>query len=370
MRWRPCSIPGWGCPVESARGAGSGGDVSRRCGRRARGRPGAGRGREARRRGRVGLRQVHAGPGSAAAAAARGAGRRGDPAGRRGRARDEVGPSAGGAVGGCVDRLPGRDALAERRSPRRRPDRRADPAAPQGHGGRCAQEGRGAAGAGGTAGRAGAGLPARVVRRPAPAGDDRDGAGLRPASDRRRRTDHGARRDDPGADPAADRGPGGRAGRRPDHDQPRPRGAGRHLRPARGDVRGPRGRGGPGPTGLRRRPAPLRPGPVGGVPQDRRPRLAVRPARPSGRPSRPVRGAARVRVPPALPGRAGPVRHGGPALAADGPTAPGGVRARGGGGRRYAWRDPDRCRPGRPPPRRGRHRRRRRGSRRGRRARR
>ncbi len=49
-----------------------------------------------------------------------------------------------------------------------------------------------------------------------------------------------------------------RPGHRPDHDQPRPGGPRRHLRPARGDVRGPGGRGGPGPAGVRGRPAPVR----------------------------------------------------------------------------------------------------------------
>ena len=51
-----------------------------------------------------------------------------------------------------------------------------------------------------------AGAPARrlsapVLRRHAPAGDDRDGAGLRPEGADRRRADHRARRDHPGADP-------------------------------------------------------------------------------------------------------------------------------------------------------------------------
>ena len=44
-------------------------------------------------------------------------------------------------------------------------------------------------------------LPARTLRRPAPAGDDRDGAGAQPAAGRRRRADHRARRDGSGARP-------------------------------------------------------------------------------------------------------------------------------------------------------------------------
>ena len=46
-------------------------------------------------------------------------------------------------------------------------------------------------------------VPARVLGRDAPAGDDRDGAGAGAERADRRRADHRARRDDPGADPAA-----------------------------------------------------------------------------------------------------------------------------------------------------------------------
>ena len=45
-------------------------------------------------------------------------------------------------------------------------------------------------------------LPARVLGRHAPAGDDRDGAVLLAEAAHRRRADDRARRDDPGADPA------------------------------------------------------------------------------------------------------------------------------------------------------------------------
>ena len=48
-------------------------------------------------------------------------------------------------------------------------------------------------------------LPARVLRRHAPARDDRDGAHQRAEAADRRRADDGARRDRPGADPRADR---------------------------------------------------------------------------------------------------------------------------------------------------------------------
>ena len=46
-------------------------------------------------------------------------------------------------------------------------------------------------------------LPAPAQRRPAPAGDDRHGAGQQPAFADRRRTHHGAGRDDPGPNPGA-----------------------------------------------------------------------------------------------------------------------------------------------------------------------
>ena len=58
---------------------------------------------------------------------------------------------------------------------------------------------------------AGPQLPARAVRRAAPARDDRDGAGLLAPADHRRRADHRAGRDDPGAGAGADQGPGRRA---------------------------------------------------------------------------------------------------------------------------------------------------------------
>ena len=85
-------------------------------------------------------------------------------------------------------------------------------------------------------------LSAPVLGRHAPAGDDRDGALLRPEAPDRRRADDGARRDDPGADPR-DRpraAPPARHGDRLDHPRPRPRR--RHRRPGDGDVRGPGGR--------------------------------------------------------------------------------------------------------------------------------
>ncbi len=60
------------------------------------------------------------------------------------------------------------------------------------------RQGRRAAGAGRAAGLAGPQLPARAVRRPAAASDDRDGAGLLAAADHRRRADDRAGRDGAG----------------------------------------------------------------------------------------------------------------------------------------------------------------------------
>ena len=80
-------------------------------------------------------------------------------------------------------------------------------------------------------------LPAPVLRRHAPAGDDRDRARLRPEAADRRRADHRAGRDDPGPDPRAHRpaAPRPRDGGRAGH--PRPRRGRRSRRPGRGHVR-------------------------------------------------------------------------------------------------------------------------------------
>ena len=80
-------------------------------------------------------------------------------------------------------------------------------------------------------------VPARVLGRDAPAGDDRDGDRQRPEDPRRRRGDDGARRDHPGAGPRDPRDRARGDARRDDPDHPRP-GAGRGARgPGRGDVR-------------------------------------------------------------------------------------------------------------------------------------
>ena len=86
---------------------------------------------------------------------------------------------------------------------------------------------------------AGAPVPARVLRRHAPARDDRARPGLQAGADHRRRADHRARRDDAGADPGAARGAAPRARPGDDPDHARPVGARGDLRPGRDHVRGP-----------------------------------------------------------------------------------------------------------------------------------
>ena len=79
-------------------------------------------------------------------------------------------------------------------------------------------------------------LPARVLRRPAPAGRHRPGARARARADRARRAGVGPRRVDPGRrrQPAA--AAAGRARPRLRVHRPRPVGGAPHLRPGGGDV--------------------------------------------------------------------------------------------------------------------------------------
>ena len=99
--------------------------------------------------------------------------------------------------------------------------------------------GRRAARAGRPEHGAGPELPAPALRRPAAAGDDRDGPRVPAEADRGRRADHRARRDGAGPDPRPARRPGPRPRRRADDHQPRPVRARRRLRPGAGDVRRP-----------------------------------------------------------------------------------------------------------------------------------
>ncbi len=106
-------------------------------------------------------------------------------------------------------------------------------------------------------------VPVRVLRRHAPAGDDRHGDQLQPRRPDRRRAHDGARRDHPGADHrrrARDAGPV-RLRRHPHH--PRPRGHRRDLRQGHGDVRRPHRRVRPRGRDLLQRPPPVHVGPAG-----------------------------------------------------------------------------------------------------------
>ena len=156
---------------------------------------------------------------------------------------------------------------------------------------------------------AGARLPARVLGRHAPAGDDRDGALARAADADRRRADDGARRHDPGADPAAAEAAqrGARAGGDPDH--PRPRRRRRHRRPGAGDVRRARGRDRDPRADLLRPPAPLHLGParLDHAPRPPAHRAAGADQGPAAVAARPARGLS---LPAPLPARVQPLHRG------------------------------------------------------------
>ncbi len=82
-------------------------------------------------------------------------------------------------------------------------------------------------------------LPVRAFGRPAPAGDDRDGADLPAGAVDRRRADHRPRRHHPGADPEADPGFAARARHGAAADHPRPRRRRQHRRGGGRDVSRP-----------------------------------------------------------------------------------------------------------------------------------
>ena len=123
------------------------------------------------------------------------------------------------------------------------PDRRGPPA-----GARAARARRHPAGPG-------ARLPARALRRHAPAGDDRDGPRLRSGDRHRRRADDRARRHGPGPDPGAPRAPPARARPLAHPHHPRPLGDRRDLRPGDDHVRRQGRRRGAASTSSSGRPA-------------------------------------------------------------------------------------------------------------------
>ncbi len=135
------------------------------------------------------------------------------------------------------DDLPGRDERVQPGEDGRLPDRRAD-GVPRDRD-RLGREGPGrrTAPAGGDPALGRGPLSARVLRRDAAAGGDRDGPRVQPEGAPSRRADDRARRDGPGADPAAPGvlDEGARPGRDPRDARPAARHAG--LRTGRRDVR-------------------------------------------------------------------------------------------------------------------------------------
>ena len=89
-------------------------------------------------------------------------------------------------------------------------------------------------------------ISAPVLRRHAPARDDRDRACLQSEAHHRRRADHRARRHHPGADPRADEGPVAPARHRADHHHAQSRHRRALRRPRERDVRGAHRRAGLG----------------------------------------------------------------------------------------------------------------------------
>src|SRR5690606_38165082 len=161
---------------------------------------------------------------------------------------------------------------------------------------------------------AGAAVPARAVGRDAPAGDDRDRAGVRSAVAAGRRADDRAGRHRAGADPGPARRDATAHRHGDDAGDARLAGRAQPLGPRRRHVRGhDRGGGADG--------CPLRPaadalhrgaherGPAGGRAE---PRPAPGDPRPPAGPARPAGG---MQVQPALPVRPGPVPHRGTAPA-------------------------------------------------------
>ena len=109
-------------------------------------------------------------------------------------------------------------------------------------------------------------LPARVLRRAAPARRHRPGAGPRARADRARRAGVGARRVDPGRRRQPARDAAGPARPRLRVHRPRPVGRAPHLRPGGGDVPRQDRRGGRPRRDLRPARAPLHPGAAVGRP--------------------------------------------------------------------------------------------------------
>ena len=128
-------------------------------------------------------------------------------------------------------------------------------------------------------------VPAPVLRRPAPAGDDRHGAGDEARHRHRRRADDRARRHRAGRGAEAARGAAGGDGHRARAHHPRPRRRRRGRRPGGGDERGRGRRGRHALRDLPPRQAPLHPQADRRRPRPRRDERPGRPRRadPEGR---------------------------------------------------------------------------------------
>src|SRR5690606_12906542 len=150
------------------------------------------------------------------------------------------------------------------------------------------------------------------LRRAAAADRDRAGAGRPAAAAGRRRADLGAGRLRPVAGGAAHAGPGRGVGRRSAVHQPRPVGGAADRGPDRGDVPGPDRRGGRHGRGVGGPASPVHEGAAGRDPEAGRPGGAAGGA--ARRRARPVRPAAGLPVPSALPGGHGRVPGQGPGV--------------------------------------------------------
>ena len=157
-------------------------------------------------------------------------------------------------------------------------------------------------------------LPARVLRRHAPAADDRADAGAAAAVRGGRRADHRARRAGRGADHPDPPRPARQLPHRAAADHPQPRHHRRGLRPGGGDVRRRDRRDRRRARGVLATQAPLhaRAAALDDLAADDRSQLH------RGRAAGPGRAAVRLPLPPALPGRHEGLRH----------PAPGRARAR------------------------------------------
>ena len=171
-----------------------------------------------------------------------------------------------------LDDLPGPDDVAEPGPVDRQPARRGGHAPPRRHvpAGARARDRRAAGGRDPAAGAPDRRLPAPVLGRHAPAGDDRDGAHQRPGAPHRGRADHRARRDDAGADPRPHPAAPGRPRDRGRPHHPRPRGRRGDGRRHRRHVRGPRRRAGARVLALRAAAAPVHVGAARLAPAPRR----------------------------------------------------------------------------------------------------